>query len=50
MPSANLKHFASNMSIQSTRKGVSNVLKTMLKLVEVSAEVVSEANRKRRRH
>jgi hypothetical protein len=44
------KKFASNMPIQSTRKGVSSVLKIMLKLVEVSAEVVLEANRKRRRH
>jgi hypothetical protein len=50
MPSANLKSFASNMPIQSTRKGVSSVLKIMLKLVGVSAEVVLEANRKQRRH
>ena len=34
------------MPIQSTRKGVSSVLKIMLKLVGVSAEVVLEANRK----
>ena len=47
---ANLKSFASNMPIQSTRKGVLSVLKIMLKLVEVSAEVVLEANRKQRRH
>ena len=46
MASANLKSFASNMPIQSTRKGVSSVLKIMLKLVGVSEEVVLEANRK----
>jgi hypothetical protein len=44
------KSFASNMSIQSTRKGVSSVLKIMLKFVEISSEVVLEANRKQRRH
>ena len=44
------KKFASNMPIQSTRKGASSVLKIMLKLVGASAEVVLEANRKQRRH
>ncbi len=50
MPSANQKGFASNMPIQRTRKGVSSVLKIMPKLVGVSAEVVLEANRNRRRN
>ena len=40
------KKIVSNMPIQSTRKGVSSVLKIMIKLVRVSAEVVLEAHRK----